>query len=83
MLLDWSKAEAAVAAKPAPNQELWQSSFRLIVKSRPRKPRRQRGEQNGEAILQGDDVGRLVEELGYDAAVARVNEAVSSLIAPA
>jgi len=83
MLLDWSGADAAVAAKPALNQELWQLPFRLIVKCRPRKRRRRRGvEENGEAILQGDDVSRLVEELAYDAAIARVNEALSSLIAP-
>jgi hypothetical protein len=80
MLLDWSEAEAAVAAKPALNQELWQLPFRLIAKSRPRKRARRRNlEQNG---LQRDNVDRLVEELGYDAALARVNEAVLSLIAP-
>jgi hypothetical protein len=80
MLLDWSEAEAAVAAKPALNQELWQLPFRLIAKSRPRKRGRRRNlEQNG---LQRDNVDRLVEELGYDAALARVNEAVLSLIAP-
>jgi hypothetical protein len=74
MLLDWSEAEAAVAAKPALNQELWQLPFRLIAKSRPRKRGRRRNlEQNG---LQRDNVDRLVEELGYDAALARVNEAV-------
>jgi hypothetical protein len=83
MLLDWSEAEAAVAAKPALNQELWQLPFRLIAKSRPRKRGRRRNlEQNGGAILQRDNVDRLVEELGYDAALARVNEAVLSLIAP-
>jgi hypothetical protein len=80
MLLDWSEAEAAVAAKPALNQELWQLPFRLIAKSRPRKRGRRRNlEQNG---LQRDNVDRLVEELGYNAALARVNEAVLSLIAP-
>ena len=82
MLLDWSEAEAAVAAKRALNQELWQLPFCLIVKCRPRKRRRRRGvEENADTILQGDDVSQLVEELGYDAAIARVNEAVSSLIA--
>ena len=82
MLLDRSEAEAAVAAKRALNQELWQLPFCLVVKCRPRKRRRRRGvEENGDAILQGDPVSRLVEELRYDAAIARVNEAVSSLIA--
>jgi hypothetical protein len=81
MLLDWSEAEAAVAAKPTLNQELWQLPFRLITKSRPRKRGRRRDlEQND--VLQTDNVNRLVEELGYDAAIARVNEAVSSLIGP-
>jgi hypothetical protein len=83
MLLDWPEAEAAVAAKPALNQELWQLPFRLIVKSRPRRRGRRRGAKTvGGTILQGGNVNRLVEELGYDAAIARVNEAVSSLINP-
>ena len=83
MLLDWSEAEAAVAAKPALNQKLWQLPFRLITKSRPRKRGRRRDlEQNDGAMLQRDNVNRLVEELGYDAAIARVNEAVSNLMAP-
>jgi hypothetical protein len=81
MLLDWSEAEAAVAAKPGLNQELWQLPFRLITKSRPRKRGRQRDLEQS-CVLQGDNVNRLVEELGYDAAIARVNEAVSSLIGP-
>jgi hypothetical protein len=81
MLLDWPEAEAAVAAKPALNQELWRLPFRLVARSRPRKPGRRRGfEKNEVAILQDDNVNRLVEELGYDAAIARVDEAVSSLI---
>ena len=81
MLLEWSEAEAAVAAKPALNQELWQLPFRLITKSRPRRRGRRRDpEQNN--VPQRDNVDRLVEELGYDAAIARVNEAVSSLIRP-
>ena len=83
MLLDWSEAEAAVAAKPALNQGLWQLPFRLIAKPRPRKRGRQCGAEKHEVtILPGDNVNRLVEELGYDAAIARVNEAISSLIAP-
>jgi hypothetical protein len=83
MLLDWSEAEAAVAAKPALNQELWQLPFRLITKSRPRKRGRRRDLEHNDGVMpQRDDVNRLVEELGYDAAIARVNEAVSSLIAP-
>jgi hypothetical protein len=81
MLLDWPEAEAAVAAKPTLNPELWQLPFRLIAKSRPRKRGRQRGAEKDEGtILRGDNVNRLVEELGYDAAIARVNEAISSLI---
>jgi hypothetical protein len=83
MLLDWPEADAAVAAKPALNQELWQLPFRLIAKSRPRKRERQRSAEKGEGtILRGANVSRLVEELGYDAAIARVNEAISSLIDP-
>jgi hypothetical protein len=83
MLLDWPEAEAAVAAKPTLNQELWQLPFRLIAKSRPRKRGRRRGaERTGGTILQDGRVNRLVEELGYDAAIARVSEAVSSLIDP-
>lgn len=80
MLLDWPEAKAAVAAKPALNQDLWQLPFRLIAKSRPRSRGRQRGAEK--TIVQGDNVNRLVEELGYDAAIARVNEAVSFLIDP-
>jgi hypothetical protein len=83
MLLDWPEAEAAVAAKPALNQELWQLPFRLIAKSRPRKRGRQRSaEKDEETRLRGANVNRLVEELGYDAAIARVNEAISSLVDP-
>jgi hypothetical protein len=83
MLFDWPEAAAAVAAKPALNQELWQLPFRLIAKSRPQKRGRRRGtERGGGTILQDHSVNRLVEELGYDAAIARVNEAVSSLIDP-
>jgi hypothetical protein len=80
MLLDWPEAKAAVTAKPALNQELWQLPFRLIAKSRPRSRGRQPGAEK--TIAQGDNVNRLVEELGYDAAIARVNEAVSFLIDP-
>jgi hypothetical protein len=83
MLLDWPEAEAAVAAKPALNSELWQLPFRLITKSRPRKRGRRVGAAKDEGtILQTANVNRLVEELGYDAAVARVNEAISTLIDP-
>jgi hypothetical protein len=83
MLLDWPEAEAAVAAKPALNQQLWHLPFRLIAKSRPSKRRRHRGaEKDAGTMLLGGSVNRLVEELAYDAAIARVNEAVSSLIDP-
>jgi hypothetical protein len=82
MLLDWPESAAAVAAKPALNQQLWQLPFRLIAKSRPQKSGRRRGTEKAGPMLRGRSVNRLVEELGYDAAVARVNEAVSSLIAP-
>jgi hypothetical protein len=83
MLLDWSEADAAVAAKPALNSELWQLPFRLITKSRPRKRGRRLGAAKDEGtILRRANVNRLVEELGYDAAIARVNEAISTLIDP-
>lgn len=80
MLLDWPDAEAAVAAKPALNQELWRLPFRLVAKPRPRRRERRRSAVKSEATVSGDNVNRLVEELGYDAAIARVDEAVSSLI---
>jgi hypothetical protein len=82
MLLDWPEAEAAVAAKPALNQKLWQLPFRLIAKSRPRKRGHQSAEKDEGTILQGAHVKRLVGELSYDAAIARVNEAIWSLINP-
>jgi hypothetical protein len=83
MLLDWSEAEAAVAAKPALNSELWQLPFRLITKSRPRKRGRRLGVVKDEGtILRRANVNRLVEELAYDAAIARVNDAISTLIDP-
>ena len=80
MLLDWSEAEAAVATKPALNQELWRLPFRLVARSRPLRRGRRRDVQKNERPIRQAEVDRLVEELGYDAAIARVNEAVASLI---
>jgi hypothetical protein len=78
MLLDWPEAEAAVAAKPALNEDLWRLPFRLIAKARPRKRGRRRSPDDGDAA--SANVSRLVGDLSYDAAIARVDEAVANLI---
>jgi hypothetical protein len=81
MLLDWPEADAAVAAKPALNQELWRLPFRLVARARPRRrSSRGRGKKAGASVDPAENVSRLVEELSYDAAIARVDEAVLSLI---
>jgi hypothetical protein len=80
MLLDWPEAEAAVAAKPALNEDLWRLPFRLVAKARPRKRGRRRSPENDDGEATSANVSRLVGDLAYDAAMARVDEAVATLL---
>lgn len=79
MLLDWPESDAAVAARPALNSELWRLPFRLVAKARPRK-RGRRLSDTAADVAPASTVNRLVGDLQYDAAIARVDEAVLNLI---
>jgi hypothetical protein len=80
MLLDWPEADALVAERPALNQGIWRLPFRLVAKARPRKRGRRAPENNDRDSSSLQTVTRRVGELQLDAAFARVDEAVSTLI---
>jgi hypothetical protein len=76
MLLDIADADAAIAQNKL-DPELWQLPYRLVIKAYPRKHRHLRSPDKVERDQFLDkNVGRLMPELGYQAAVARLDEAV-------
>jgi hypothetical protein len=76
MLLDNEAAEAALAHHHG-DSDPWWLPYRLIVKTRPARPRRPHG---GESIASARPAGRnsgpLMPDLAYEAAIARVDQAV-------
>jgi hypothetical protein len=75
-LLDNADADAAIARHNL-NPELWLLPYHLVIKGRPRKHRRPLNPEKAERDqLLDKNVGRLVPELGYQAAIDRVDEAV-------
>jgi hypothetical protein len=76
MLLDNEEAEAVFARHHA-DAELWWLPYRFIVKARPAQPRRPRGTEKA-ASARGTEAtsGHLMPDLGYEAAIARLDQAV-------
>ncbi len=76
MLLDNDEAEAAMARHQM-DPDPWWVPHRLVVKSRPARPRRLPGAEAA-ARERGPQraAGPLMPELGYEAAIARLDQAV-------
>jgi len=70
MLLDNEEAEQAIAAHSM-DPDLWWLPHRLVVKPRPAKPRR-----GPAAHKHANNSGKLMPDIGYEAAIARLDEAV-------
>jgi hypothetical protein len=76
MLLDNGYADAVIARHNL-DPELWQLPYRLVIKASPGKHRSARSPKKEERHrLLDKNVGRLMPELGYEAAIAQVDEAV-------
>jgi len=76
MLLDNEEADAAIARHHA-DPDPWWLPYRLVIKARPAKPRR----PHGAAQAAGErgtarKSGPVMPELGYEAAIARLDQAV-------
>jgi hypothetical protein len=85
MLLDTDHAEAAIARQHADPASLW-LPHRLVMKSRAAQPRLDRSagavtKSNGKASSPGKP-GAVLHDLGYEAAIARLDQAVLSTDAP-
>jgi hypothetical protein len=76
MLLDNEDAEAAIA-RLQEDPALWRLPHRLVVKARPAPPRRAAAAVKG-AGERGIErtSGRVMPDLGYEAAIARLDQAV-------
>jgi hypothetical protein len=76
MLLDNEAAEAAIERHHV-DPDLWWLPHRLVIKGRPAKPRRPHGAEKaaGERGAERKS-GPLMPDLGYEAAIARVDQAV-------
>ena len=74
MLLDNDQAEAAVAAHQI-DPNLWWLPHRLVVKPRPARPRRADMREPDKRAPIGHS-SRLMPDVGYQAAIARLDEAV-------
>jgi hypothetical protein len=74
MLLDNDEAEVVIAAHQV-DPDLWWVPHRLVVKPRPARPRRTdaRAQDKGAPIVHST---RLMPDVGYQAAIARLDEAV-------
>src|ERR1700681_2732838 len=80
MLLDIADADAAIARHNL-DPELWQLPYRLVIKAYPRKHRHPRSPEKVERDrLLDKNVGRLMPELVYQAAVALLDEAVRASV---
>ena len=69
MLLDNEQAEEAIAAHNM-EPDLWWLPHRLVVKPRPAKPRRAQAQKHA------NNSRKLMPDIGYEAAIARLDEAV-------
>jgi hypothetical protein len=76
MLLDNEDAEAAIARQHA-DPEPWWLPYRFVVKARPAQPRRRHGTEKtaGERGAEATS-GPVMPGLGYEAAIARLDQAV-------
>ena len=74
MLLDNEEADAAIARHHV-DPDPWWLPYRLVIKTRPGKPRRSAGADKGERNA-GNKSGPMMPDLGYEAAIARLDQAV-------
>ena len=76
MLLENDAAEAAIDRHHADHASLW-LAHRLVIKPRPAEPRHARpeGKASGE-VAAARKPGPVMHELGYEAAIARLDQAV-------
>jgi hypothetical protein len=76
MLLDNEAAEAALAQHHG-DPDPWWLPYRLVLKPRPAKPRRAHGTERGASERPDErNSGPLMPDLAYEAAIARVDQAV-------
>jgi hypothetical protein len=75
MLLDNDEAEAAMARHQM-DPDPWWVPHRLIIKGRPTQPRRLRAAETARERGPQRAAGPLMPELGYEAAIARLDQAV-------
>jgi hypothetical protein len=82
MLLDNDAAEAALAQQPG-DPDPWWLPYRFVIKGRPARPRRPHGAEKaaGERSPEGRS-GPLMPGLGYEAAIACLDQAVLATDAP-
>jgi hypothetical protein len=73
MLLDNEDAEAAIARQHE-DPELWRVPHRFVMKARPAPPRRAPVAADARGIER--TAGPMMPELGYEAAIARLDQAV-------
>jgi hypothetical protein len=74
MLLDNEEADAAIARHHV-DPDPWWLPYRLVMKSRPAKPRRSPDKVTAERSA-GTNSGPMMPDLGYEAAIARLDQAV-------
>jgi hypothetical protein len=76
MLLDDADADSVIARHQL-GPKLWQFRYRLVIKTRLGKRGRQLGPEKDErGRLPAEKIDPLVSELGYEAAIERIDEAV-------
>jgi hypothetical protein len=74
MLLGNEEAEAAIARQDVDPGQLW-LPYRFVMKARPAQPRRPHGAEKA-AGVRGAKSGPLMPDLGYEAAIACLDQAV-------
>ncbi len=75
MLLDNEAAEAAIARQHG-DTDLWWLPYRFVIKGRPAQPRRPDAAKGASKPGAAAKRGPLMPELGYEAAIARLDQAV-------
>jgi hypothetical protein len=76
MLLDNEAADAAIARHHV-DPDPWWLPYRLVIKARPAKPRRPHGAEKAAGGRGTESTsGPVMPELGYEAAIARLDQAV-------
>ena len=73
MLLDNEEADAAIARQHG-DPDPWWLPYRLVFKARPAKPRRAQAPKGERGVENG--FGPAMPGLGYEAAIARLDQAV-------